>query len=85
MPRMNKEIVSAISLGTYNMYKEVASLQYQISIFTIQHKKKKNTYPIETNSFNLSRSTAFFKGVIPYRFCSLEASYLERETKENKV
>jgi hypothetical protein len=31
-------------------------------------------YPMETNSVSFWRSTAFFKGVTPYRFCSLEIS-----------
>lgn len=29
---------------------------------------------METNSFNLSRSTAFFSGVTPYFFCSLQVT-----------
>jgi len=35
---------------------------------------KMPAYPMETTSVSLWRSTAFFKGVTPYRFCSLEIS-----------
>lgn len=60
---------------TKNIYKSWTDKNMQIVIF-------KNTYPMETSSFNLLISTAFFIGVKPYFFCSLQIVSISKYMKE---